>query len=26
DNFLSAEQSVEYGMVDQVISKRSQVI
>ena len=25
DNFLSAEQSVEYGMVDQVISKRSQV-
>ncbi len=23
DNFLSAEQSVEYGMVDQVISKRS---
>jgi len=26
DNFLSAEQSVEYGMVDQVISKRSQVV
>ncbi len=26
DNFLSAEQSVEYGMVDQVISKRSQAI
>jgi ATP-dependent Clp protease, protease subunit len=26
DNFLSAEQSVDYGMVDQVISKRSQVI
>ena len=26
DNFLSAEQSVEYGMVDQVISKRLQVI
>jgi len=26
DNFLSAEQSVEYGMVDKVISKRSQVI
>jgi ATP-dependent Clp protease protease subunit len=26
DNFLSAEQSVEYGLVDQVISKRSQVI
>ena len=26
DNFLSADQSVEYGMVDQVISKRSQVI
>ena len=26
DNFLSAEQSLEYGMVDQVISKRSQVI
>ena len=26
DNFLSAEQSVEYGMIDQVISKRSQVI
>jgi len=26
DNFLSAEQSAEYGMVDQVISKRSQVI
>jgi ATP-dependent Clp protease protease subunit len=26
DNFLSAEQSVEYGMVDQLISKRSQVI
>ena len=26
DNFLSAEQSVEYGMVDHVISKRSQVI
>jgi len=25
DNFLSAEQSVDYGMVDQVISKRSQV-
>jgi ATP-dependent Clp protease protease subunit len=25
DNFLSAEQSVEYGMVDLVISKRSQV-
>ena len=23
DNFLSAEQSVEYGMIDQVISKRS---
>jgi ATP-dependent Clp protease protease subunit len=26
DNFLSAEQSVDYGMVDQVISKRSQVV
>ena len=26
DNFLSALQSVEYGMVDQVISKRSQVV
>lgn len=26
DNFLSAEQSVDYGMVDQVISKRSQII
>ena len=26
DNFLSAVQSVEYGMVDQVISKRSQVV
>ena len=26
DNFLSAKQSVDYGMVDQVISKRSQVI
>lgn len=26
DNFLSAQQSVDYGMVDQVISKRSQVI
>ena len=26
DNFLSAEQSLDYGMVDQVISKRSQVI
>jgi len=26
DNFLSGEQSVDYGMVDQVISKRSQVI
>jgi len=26
DNFLSAEQSVEYGMVDQLISKRSQVV
>jgi len=26
DNFLSPEQSVDYGMVDQVISKRSQVI
>jgi ATP-dependent Clp protease protease subunit len=26
DNFLSAEQSVNYGMVDQVISKRSQVV
>ena len=26
DNFLSAQQSVEYGMVDQVISKRSQVV
>ena len=26
DNFLSAEQSVDYGMVDQVILKRSQVI
>ena len=26
DNFLSAEQSVEDGMLDQVISKRSQVI
>ena len=26
DNFLSAEQSVDYGMVDQLISKRSQVI
>ncbi len=25
DNFLSAEQSVDYGMIDQVISKRSQV-
>lgn len=25
DNFLSAQQSVEYGMVDLVISKRSQV-
>ena len=25
DNFLSAEQSVDYGMVDQVILKRSQV-
>ncbi len=25
DKFLSAEQSVDYGMVDQVISKRSQV-
>ena len=25
DNFLSAEQSVDYGMGDQVISKRSQV-
>ena len=25
DNFLIAEQSVDYGMVDQVISKRSQV-
>ena len=25
DNFLSAEQSVDYGMVDQVISKRSKV-
>ncbi|QDD12129.1 ATP-dependent Clp endopeptidase proteolytic subunit ClpP [Candidatus Methylopumilus rimovensis] len=26
DNFLSAEQSVDYGMADQVISKRSQVV
>lgn len=26
DNFLSAQQSVDYGMVDQVISKRSQVV
>lgn len=26
DNFLSAEQSFDYGMVDQVISKRSQVV
>jgi ATP-dependent Clp protease protease subunit len=26
DNFLSSEQSVDYGMVDQVISKRLQVV